>query len=96
MHLLQRRLFRSSSFLWERKLGSVKWFDQRKGYGFLTPQDGSAEVFVHHSAVQMEGFRTLAGIETVEFDVESDANGRLHAANVTGPDGAALPPRERR
>ena len=53
--------------------GTVKWFNDQKGYGFITPEDGSKDLFVHHSGIQIEGFKTLAENQKVEFDmVESD------------------------
>ena len=55
--------------------GTVKWFNDQKGYGFITPDDGSKDVFVHHTAIQMAGFKTLQEGEEVEFDVEQDARG---------------------
>ena len=53
----------------------MKWFDDRKGYGFITPQDGSKDVFVHHSAVQGAGFKSLAEGQKVTFDVEHGPKG---------------------
>ena len=53
--------------------GKVKWFNDQKGYGFIAKEDGSGDVFVHFSAVEAEGFKTLAEGDNVEFDViESD------------------------
>lgn len=61
--------------------GKVKWFNDQKGYGFITPDDGSKDLFVHHTAILGEGFKTLAENQAVEFDVqESDKGPR--AANV--------------
>ncbi|MBI4249228.1 MAG: cold shock domain-containing protein [Elusimicrobia bacterium] len=55
------------------KTGKVKWFNDAKGYGFITPDDGSKDVFVHHSSIQGEGFRTLSENQPVEFELlESD------------------------
>ena len=50
--------------------GTVKWFNESKGYGFITPDDGSPDVFVHFSAISGEGFRTLVEGQKVTFDVE--------------------------
>ena len=61
--------------------GKVKWFNDQKGYGFITPDDGSKDLFVHHTAILGEGFKSLAENQAVEFDVqESDKGPR--AANV--------------
>ena len=65
----------------ERMVGTVKWFNGQKGYGFITPDGGSDDVFVHFSAIQGEGFRNLNEGERVEFSVESSPKGP-HAVNV--------------
>lgn len=61
--------------------GTVKWFNDDKGYGFITPDNGSADVFVHFSAIQSEGRRLLVEGEAVEFETESSDKG-LRAVNV--------------
>jgi CspA family cold shock protein len=61
--------------------GTVKWFSAEKGYGFITPDDGTKDVFVHHSAIQADGFRTLNEGEKVEYDVTQGQKGP-QAANV--------------
>ncbi|HET6384453.1 MAG TPA: cold-shock protein [Armatimonadota bacterium] len=55
--------------------GTVKWFSDSKGYGFITPDDGSKDLFVHHSSVKMQGFRTLREGQAVEFDAVSGPKG---------------------
>src|SRR5215813_10597002 len=58
-----------------RTTGTVKWFNDAKGYGFITPEGGQKDCFVHHSAIQGGGFRTLAEGERVEFDIVQGAKG---------------------
>lgn len=62
--------------------GNVKWFNESKGFGFITPDDGSKDVFVHFSAIASDGFRTLAEGQKVSFDVEDGPKGP-QATNVT-------------
>ena len=61
--------------------GTVKWFNESKGFGFISPSDGGADVFVHFSAINGSGFRTLAEGQSVSFDVENGPKGP-QAANV--------------
>ncbi|KAJ1622727.1 cold-shock' DNA-binding domain-containing protein [Pavlovales sp. CCMP2436] len=71
----------------DRKSGAVKWFNTQKGFGFITPEDGSADVFVHQTAIYAPGFRSLAEGEAVEYEIETSSDGRIRALSVTGPNG---------
>ena len=62
--------------------GTVKWFNDGKGFGFISQESGGPDVFVHHSAINGDGFKTLAEGAVVEFEVQMEAKG-ARAANVT-------------
>lgn len=57
------------------QIGTVKWFNESKGFGFISPQDGSADVFVHYSVIQSAGFKTLSEGQMVEFESEKGPKG---------------------
>ena len=65
--------------------GTVKWFNAEKGFGFIAPEDGSADVFAHFSAIQGSGFKTLAEGQRVSFDVTTGPKG-LQASNIRAAD----------
>eukprot|EP00210_Caulerpa_lentillifera_P001855 g1784.t1 len=71
-----------------RVRGVVKWFNAVKGFGFITPDSGGEDLFVHQTNIQAQGFRSLREGESVEFEVTRGQDGRTRAVNVTGPDGA--------
>ena len=62
--------------------GTVKWFNDQKGYGFIKQEGVAEDIFVHHTAIKMEGFRTLTPGEAVDFEIKKDEKG-LKAVNVT-------------
>lgn len=61
--------------------GSVKWFNNAKGFGFVRPDTGGDDLFVHYSYVQMDGYRSLKAGQFVEFDVQASGSGE-HAVNI--------------
>ena len=63
--------------------GTVKWFNDDKGFGFITNDDGGEDLFVHFSEIKMDGFKTLDEGAAVQFDVTTGQNGKLQASNVT-------------
>jgi CspA family cold shock protein len=64
--------------------GTVKWFNDAKGYGFITPDDGGEDLFAHFSAIQMNGFKTLKEGQKVQFEVVQGPKGK-QASNITAP-----------
>jgi len=62
-------------------IGTVKWFNDSKGFGFITPEDGGDDLFAHFSAIQGQGFKTLAEGQRVSFDVTSGPKGK-QASNI--------------
>ena len=68
--------------------GTVKWFNNAKGYGFILPEEGGDDLFVHYSAIDMDGYKTLKAGQAVQFDAESGDKGQ-HAVNVRTVDESA-------
>lgn len=64
--------------------GTVKWFNEQKGFGFISNDEGGADVFVHFSSIMADGFKTLKEGQKVTFEIEEDShnNGKSRAANV--------------
>ena len=66
----------------ETKTGTVKWFNNQKGYGFITPSEGGSDLFVHMSSIMMEGYKTLSDNQKVSYKMETSDRGPV-ATNVT-------------
>ncbi len=62
-------------------IGTVKWFNNAKGYGFVTPDNGDQDVFIHFSAIEMDGYKTLKEGQKIQFEINEGPKG-LHAAHV--------------
>lgn len=67
----------------EKSTGTVKWFSARRGFGFITPDDGGDELFVHRTSILSQGFRTLSDDQLVEFSLDLGEDGRAKAVDVT-------------
>lgn len=71
--------------------GTVKWFNNAKGYGFVVPESGGDDIFVHYSSIEMDGYRTLRAGQPISFEIKEGPKG-LHAVNIRvqgpPPDGA--------
>jgi len=67
--------------------GTVKWFNNAKGYGFILPDSGSEDLFAHYTSIQMEGYKTLKAGQPVEFDIVEGDKG-LHATNIVAAESA--------
>jgi cold shock protein len=65
--------------------GTVKWFNNSKGFGFIVSDDQNEDIFAHYSTIQMEGYRTLKAGQAVEFDIKETDTG-LHALNIRSPE----------
>jgi CspA family cold shock protein len=68
--------------------GTVKWFNNAKGYGFILPDQGGEDLFVHYTSILMDGYKTLKAGQAVSFEVVKGGKG-LHATNIRTPDGQA-------
>ncbi|KAH0469740.1 hypothetical protein IEQ34_001298 [Dendrobium chrysotoxum] len=75
----------------KRLTGTVKWFSGQRRYGFVAPDIGGEDLFVHYNSIRSEGSRMLTQGDVVEFSVEKGENGRMKAVNVTGPAGTEIP-----
>ncbi|XVF15918.1 hypothetical protein REPUB_Repub09cG0197900 [Reevesia pubescens] len=79
-----------------RSSGKVLWFSDQKGFGFITPDDGGEDLFVHQSSIKSEGFRSLADGESVEFTVSQGNGGKTQAVDVTAIGGSPINKKDRR
>ena len=71
--------------------GTVKFFNENKGYGFIQPDEGGQDAFVHITAVERAGMRTLRENQRVSYDLQQDNRGKLKAENIRSADGAEAP-----
>ena len=69
-------------------IGKVKWFNNAKGYGFVLPDNGGEDLFIHYSAIQMDGYKTLKAGQEIQFEVVEGPKG-LHAVNIQDVEGHA-------
>lgn len=74
-------------------VGTVKWFNEMKGFGFIQPDDGGADAFVHITAVERAGMRTLSENQRVSYDLQEDRPGKMSATNLRNADEAEQPQR---
>jgi len=72
-------------------VGTVKWFNEMKGFGFIQPDEGGADAFVHITAVEKAGMRTLRENQRVAYDLQEDRPGKMSATNLRSADDAASP-----
>ncbi|KAF2291435.1 hypothetical protein GH714_024064 [Hevea brasiliensis] len=77
----------------KRSTGSVKWFSAQKGFGFIAPDDGGEDLFVHQTSIQSDGFRTLSEGQPVEFSIDFGEDGRTKAVDVVGVSRSRRAPR---
>jgi len=68
--------------------GTVKWFNNAKGFGFILPDEGGSDLFAHYSSIEMEGYRTLKAGQVVSFDIEEGDKG-LHASHIQAVESSA-------
>ncbi|CAA6660582.1 unnamed protein product [Spirodela intermedia] len=73
-----------------RESGTVSWFNSQKGFGFIKPDSGGEDLFVHQTSIRSDGFRVLTEGDAVEFVIEEGDDGRSKAVDVTGPNGAFI------
>jgi len=66
--------------------GTVKWFNENKGWGFIVPDDGGDDVFVHYSAIGSDGFKTLKEGQKVDYELKLGKNGKYQADNIKMPE----------
>ena len=71
------------------RTGTVKWFNNTKGYGFILADDGSGDIFAHYSAIDMDGYKTLKAGQSVQFEAEQGPKG-LHARKIQAVGGADI------